>query len=212
MTKICYTANFGAYDVLLPPTEVTPGWRYYCYTDQPETVPQPYVPIQLSKYGPKYDARMVKCMAPGLPDCSTVVWHDASIQVQCDLNKFVAEYHTEPITVMRHPARTTVQQECEAVVALGKDVADNVRKVQQYLSENPVETALVATGLMIRDHNNFDVDASMLTWWQMILEFSVRDQLTFNLAMQNEQQPFGYMPYNLIEGNGFQWKPHTPKP
>lgn len=214
MIKVCYTANFGGYDELRPPTVITPSWRYICITDSEDMmVPAPYTRALLTANhfkDSRLAARKMKILCPMAAHLT--IWHDANIQVQCNLDDFVLQHHKNPLTIMRHPGRSTVAEEAKAIFELGRDSFENVFKITEILNRENYHTNephLAATNLMIRSKNDPFMADFQHRWFQYVESYCQRDQLSFGLSAKLTGLNYGYMPYSLIEGNGFKWRPHA---
>ena len=216
--KVCYTVNFGSYDELRPPTVITPGWTYICITDSMEPVPAPYIAARVSVDmfcgDIKLASRKMK-ITDVLHGYTVSVYHDANIQVKCNLNELVERYHKTDLTVMKHPTRKTWQEEAEACVSFGLVEQEKIDLLQKYIdlflipSSEPI-TPLAACGVIIRS-NSTRVIVFQAAWFRLVDRFSTRDQLTFNFAANQSGINFGYMPYSVLEDNEFKWHPHLAK-
>ena len=88
--------------------------------------------------------------------------------------------------VYRHATRTNPQQEAEAIVSLGYDRADRIcAQLDHYASYQPVSdiAPLSTCTLILRQHQHSVVAAVGVTWWEQILSFSKRDQMSFDFAV-----------------------------
>lgn len=211
--KICYTAIFGNYDQLHAPTVITPGWKYVCITDDPDfEVPEPYIKALASQIliGHKYAARQMKILSP-YPEADLTVWHDGNIQVCCNLDELVETYHRNEITVMKHPTRSSIKEELIAVDQLRKDTFIKTSGIffeyEKFLQTHK-EPPLPATGVMIRTFSKV-VQEFQFDWWRYVDNYSHRDQLSFGMAQAKTGVRVGYMPFEVIHGSHFKWRPHT---
>lgn len=213
MMKICYTAIFGNYDQLHAPTVITPGWKYVCITDCPDLqVPAPYIKALVSTDllpEQKLAARQMKILSP-YAEATLTIWHDANIQVCCNLDELVETYHRNEITVMKHPSRSTIKEELIAVDQLKKDTFIKTSGIffeyENFLQTHK-EPALPATGVIIRTVSKI-VREFQLEWWWYVDRYSHRDQLSFGIAQGKTGVRVGYMPFEIIHGSHFQWRPH----
>jgi hypothetical protein len=78
--------------------------------------------------------------------------------------------------------RNCIYDEALACIKLNKDKKDIIDKqIKFYQKINyPKNNGLVATGFMIRNHTNDKIILLMEKWWEMIKNYSYRDQLSFN--------------------------------
>jgi tetratricopeptide (TPR) repeat protein len=131
-----------------------------------------------------------------------VVWVDASMMIVGDLYPLFEKFMSsgKPIGANVHPLRKTIQEEYVACVALGKDDPATMRKqLNHYAMEGFDGRGLAECTILafnLRDHAK-EVKLAMDTWWEQLLRFSKRDQLSF--------------PYSLW-AHGLSWFPLTKPP
>jgi hypothetical protein len=192
---VIYTAIFDYYDELKPPTVITEGWKYVCYTNNPllksDVWEVRYVKNKVLS-GAKA-ARIIKIRFFDYIKDELSIWCDASMQINVDLNKFVKQYHKKDFTLLYHPSRDCTYMEAAACIKLNKDDATTINKqINQYHKEGlPKFNGMVQTGLMIRT-NTYEVREHCKKWAIEVLKHSKRDQLSFNYCLWK---------YNLITPN-----------
>lgn len=205
--KLCYTAIFGKYDTLKEPLVKTPGWEYVCFTDQPleskvwEIMPiDPKITVGISTDQRK--ARRMKIEGGMCWDDQDSIWFDASIQIKGNLDDLVKPAAEFDGMVLRHPHRSNVYQEAQAIIKRQKDSQSCVsRQMQKYQMENFIQTTpLVATGILYRKNNAATRDFSRI-WWDEIKNHSHRDQLSFNYALQKVGVRFLVSSMNIYDKN-----------
>ena len=103
----------GTYDLLKDPTVITPGWQYVCYTNNKDLKSDVWEIFYMNLQDVK-QVRKVKIITPFEYD--TCIWVDASIEIQCNLDDFVRDYHSTYFTIMRHPYRNCTYMEAEACI------------------------------------------------------------------------------------------------
>jgi tetratricopeptide (TPR) repeat protein len=117
-----------------------------------------------------------------------VVWLDASIMIVGDLYQILEKFMAsgKPIGANVHPQRNTVQEEYEACLALNKELPEVMQKQLEFYSNagfdgrGLAECAFLAFNL--RDYSA-EVKLAMETWWEQLLRFSKRDQLSFPYSL-----------------------------
>jgi hypothetical protein len=103
------------------------------------------------------------------------------------------DLHTENpylFKVFRHPTRLNPGQEAEIIVSLGyDDIATVCGQMDFYKKICPLEaiTPLHTCTVILRSHHHPTVIAHGTTWWEQILCFSKRDQLSFDFSAQQVQ-------------------------
>ncbi len=87
----------------------------------------------------------------------------------------------------RHATRTSPDEEAAAVAMLGyDDVATICHQMDFYAARKPLRsiTPLTTATVMLRSHHHAAVKRFGTQWWESILAFSKRDQLSFDFARQ----------------------------
>jgi hypothetical protein len=87
--------------------------------------------------------------------------------------------------VYRHATRRHPGEEADAIVMIGYDDADTIcRQLDFYTRLRPIEsiTPLSTCTVILRSHNHQDLIRFGITWWEQILNFSKRDQMSFDFA------------------------------
>ncbi len=91
------------------------------------------------------------------------------------------------LRAFRHATRVNPQQEAGAIAALGyDDVSVICNQLDFYATRRPLEsiTPLTTATVLLRSHHAAPVQRFGVTWWESILAFSKRDQLSFDFALQ----------------------------
>ena len=123
MRKIIYTAISGDYDNLKDPAIITKGWEYICYTNNKSLRSNIWNIKYLDSLTTK-EQRKLKIVTPFNYDIC--IWIDGSIRINCNLDKFIEQYHSKGyFTLMKHPQRGCVYEEAEACIKRGKDDQDS---------------------------------------------------------------------------------------
>jgi hypothetical protein len=102
-----------------------------------------------------------------------------------------------PIRGFKHATRSNPRDEAMAVAMLGyDDTATLVRQMDFYKSQGPLEelTPLTTGTVLMRRHHAQAVRQFGTIWWENILVFSKRDQLSIAYALQSAGLEVGYYP------------------
>lgn len=179
--KTIYTCIFGNYDALKEPTIITPGWFYICFTDQDFKSDIWKIKKVNSNFTPQVAARDYKINFQKYIDTRYSIWVDGSFQINCDLNKWWDERFKQPITCIIHPFRNCIYDEIN--VCLDQNRGDKGLLYEQsffYEKEGlPKNIGLIQSGILMRE-NTSDVIKFCKLWFDQILEFSKRDQISFS--------------------------------
>lgn len=188
MTIAVYTCVIGGYDILMPPVQREPGVDYYVFTDDPTLKVRGWVtkPVSTASFESSVAAgRYYKIQAPVvLRGYDTSVYVDGNIRITGRLRPLLRDFWASGAAVglMKHPLRSTVNEEAAACLSSGaledRGVVEN--QLKRYASEGfPDDAGLVETGVLLRDHSQRSLGAAMQLWWEQIDQHTKRDQLSF---------------------------------
>ncbi len=198
MRKALYTFIFGGYDRLKEPQVITPGWDYICFTDGPTlpmrskvwSIRRPALPEHSDKK--KWAIAHMILHDIVLPDHDLTISIGGQIQVNCNLDEFVAQRFREdtPLMLIRHPERACVYDEAEACKALGKEDPSVINTYMRRHRERgmPPSTGLFATGVIGR-RRGARLKNMCETWHREMQTYSRRDQLSLPYALWQHPLP-----------------------
>lgn len=205
MKKVAYTQIMGDYDDLKDPKVVSDGWDYICFTNNPSIKSNVWKVVQVDQDGLD-DARLARKVwilnhqFVGDYDLSLMV--GGQIEIRCNLDKFVKynlpkDDHID-MSLMKHPNRRGVYEEAIKIISKRLDDPEIVEKqINKYKKEGmPAKAGLVACGIIIRKHNRPNLEKHCELWWDMVKNWSKRDQLSFNYI---------HWKYNLINYHTFSY-------
>ncbi len=186
-----YTAVLGGYEQLREePLAKGSDIRFVCFTDDPALTSETWEVVTIEPRFPTdatRSARHVKiCGHPVLDEFARTLWIDNSVELATEPAQILDDWLADAdIAAPLHSFHSTVLAEAEAIIDLGKD--DYVRVYEQLshylrfaaaeLEQNPHWTAILAR------RRTPEVRAAMQTWWEHVLRFSRRDQLSFSVVM-----------------------------
>ena len=205
----CFTCITGNYDILQEPLWKDKDWRFICFSDENinsngwEIIK---VPKQEDK---KRLARSIKIL-PTFPfEVDNYFWVDANIAIVGDLNTFINPLLDHDLSVMRHPHRTTLDQEVEACLKYKKDDPYILgEQLLKYKQNGYVSKELAATGIIFRKQNPLVNDHAKF-WLEQIKQYSHRDQMSFNYSCWKTGLQPNYFPYDVIDdGVTFKYSYH----
>jgi hypothetical protein len=186
---IIYTAIFGGKDQFFDSHDGIDGWRHICFTDNPDLRSDQAEVIfapGISK-DPRRSARFFKILPHvHLPPAKFSVWIDGSIQIGCDqLDKLVEDWFVSgDVASLTHPSRSCVYDEASAVIDLYLDQPRLVRRQMEVYRDLglPEHHGLHQTQIVARRHDLREVKLLGEIWWNMVVKYSRRDQLSFDFA------------------------------
>lgn len=199
MLKAIYTANFNNYDLFREPNVITPGWKYYYYTNDRSIKSDTWQVVYVDPADNK-QARKIKITNP-FKHYDTSIWVDASITINCDLDRFIKKYCGNSfLSLMSHPHRYCVYDEAKECIKRQKDDPEVISKqVELYKSLGyPAKSGMVATGIIVRKRNSV-VDEFCNLWWKEVETHSKRDQLSFNFVHFHTPIPYHLFPFDVLK-------------
>ncbi len=107
-----------------------------------------------------------------------------------------------------HPWRDCIYDEAEVIIREQIDNEATVREqVDTYAREGyPRQLGLSALTAILRNHNDPSLRSHHIEWYEHILRFSKRDQLSFDYLRWRHKLEIGYFPFDLVENDHFEWK------
>lgn len=218
MGVICYTAIFGDIsDQLHVPIHLPTDCRvrFVCFSDQQKpTGPWEILPAVASFATPRRTARWHKIQAhKALPSHSLSIWVDGCLTVRRDPVAIIDNsLGDKDIAVFKHPRRSCIYREHDACRRLRKDDFDVMRQQMEYYQfiGYPMNNGLSETSCIIR-RNNGTTSAFNEEWWQIVAQYSHRDQLSFDFVLWRQQLSCGVVAGCRDRSPYFIYYPHIVK-
>ena len=178
-----YTALTGGKDRLLPPDWICEDVEYFCFTDDPVSVPTPWQPLPIEPHprGSRMTARRPKILfhQTGI-DADVLIWVDANFKITKGFREIVDNLRSD-MYLFRHPRKVIGCTYTEAYIckSWGLDRPEVIdAQMQRYRAEGfPADYGLVESGIIIR-RNTPVIRELCEAWWQELEEGSLRDQLS----------------------------------
>lgn len=215
--RVIYTALIGDYESFSAPDyAVREDTDLICFTDSDQLSDSSWKVIKINPRFPEDNirsARYLKIMGPiFLAEYSESLWLDNTVLLKVEPDVFLdALLMDEDLALPMHSFRDSVAAEFDAVNAAGYD--DVTRIYEQLfhyahtspdvLMERPFWTAIMA-----RRHTD-DVKVLMTCWWEHVLRYSRRDQLSFNYVLHKVGLGFTGLDINNDESEFHKWPVNT---
>ncbi len=181
-----YTCVTGGYDRVSSPSQIDDRLTYHCWTDLPQTIPEPWQihAAAFTGLNAKDTNRYVK-MNPHqlteLHDCDFSVYVDSSIDIVGDVHQLVIECQQREadLAIYEHPFRDCLYDEAMVCADCGhSDVLTLRRQMHRYKASGfPAHAGLFECNVLVR-RNAPIVDKTMGTWWHEYRHGARRDQLS----------------------------------
>lgn len=191
-SQVVYTCITGNYDELTQPHFINPNCDYVCFTDNKRLLKKknlhPWVikPLGFNKLDNVRNARWHKTNPHVLfPEYESSIWIDANINILSVGLFDILSRMNKPIITVKHFARNCIYEECNECEYLEKDDKNIIIKARELLiySGMPRNYGLAETNIVFRKHNEPLIIKIDNEWWQIIRDFSRRDQLSFTFVL-----------------------------
>ena len=216
--KLCvYTCITGNYDNLHEIEHPEKNIDYYCFTNNKHLKSKTWQIIQIKD--DKLDnvrlARKIKILGHPIINekYEIAVWSDADVIWQKSISDFVQEYFkNNTLAIFKHHARDNIFDEAIACLRLRKDNKEIIQKVLNYYQSvgYPDNNGLCESTVFIKNIKNPQVTETMQIWFDMVKNFSRRDQLSFNYAAWKTDLKIDYIPIKVWDNPWFYTAKHTP--
>lgn len=229
--RIClYSAVFGDYDVIREPVRQSVDCDYLLVTDRPEMAPKGslWKVVALDTFGffpmhPRLVARYVKIMGHeffrflsrlhydvDLHSYDHVVWVDGCVRITSpDFVSFmIGSIGTQGIAMIRHPERDCIYDEAVKCTRMAKSRDLPVlEQAEHYRAQGyPAHNGLMATTVFARDMRARELDAVIADWWEEILNWTYRDQLSLPYVLWKRGRWYDEVDASLVRNPYFQWE------
>ena len=148
-------------------------------------------------------ARKIKILGhQALKSYEYTVWIDGNINVIGDVKELINYYADSDLVTFKHPQRTCVYDEANACIEYMKDSRETIIKQVALMREHnyPEENGLVESNVLIRKKTDA-INSSMTAWWEMVLNYSRRDQLSFNYTASIHKLNYALMGKDNARGS-----------
>ncbi len=190
MKKAIYTVMTRNYDSIPVPQFIDKDIEYLAFTDSAESIPKPWSKIEIDTSGmTQFEKLMVqrKLKIEGheeLKSFEKVMYHDANFfqlkSTESLFEKFAPDINL--LVAMSHPWRNCVFEEIETCIKSSKAPKDKLKAqfMEYERLKIPKNFGLIAAGFMIRDFNSENWKNFGPIWYNNLLQFSHRDQISFS--------------------------------
>ena len=221
LKKVVYTAIYGNKDILKNPLFVNDDFDYICFTDN-KNLKSDVWKIVYKESIHKDSVRSAKIFKVKpheyFQNYDISLWIDANFIIKNNLNSFLAKSNylekTNMMLFQHDQGRNCVYNEAEVLTRDDKDDPDIIkRQMEKYKNDNyPVDRGLSANSIMLKKHNERDIIDLSNMWWEEIVNFSRRDQLSLYYCIWKlniKHYLLRYPNVDIRNNQWFQWLPHN---
>jgi hypothetical protein len=189
----CITAN---YDSIINHYYIDKNWHYICFTDCPPENPQSHIweflPLSFKQLDNARNSRWHK-LHPHLlfPKYSNSLYVDGNVDLlTCDVFNDVEKRikQGQPISIAPHFCNFNIYDEFDACLEYGKDSADVIKRQEKIIKKSGfggdyMNGRFFESNIIYRQHHNEIIVKIMNDWWQLIKDYSCRDQLSLTYIL-----------------------------
>ena len=212
---VVYTVLIGTKEALNNPLQLLGAAQsdleidYICFTDNP-ALSSPTWQFRAFDHAllpPEKGSRLPKaCPARFFADYDYSLYIDNTVVFKRLPTR--ADVEGARFSAFRHPWRSSPADEADIGVKSGLDEAAVVAaQVNFYATRRPLDSVhtLTAGTVLLRNHHDAAVQRFGELWWQQILLFSKRDQLSLDLCAAEAGLTVDYFPGDKTSNDLFMW-------
>lgn len=189
LRSVIYTSIFGDYDELIDPVISSKDISYVCFTDNGDMksniwdvrIIEPRIPDDSCR-----SARFVKINAHKfLPDFEYSMYLDGNMILR-GIPNISDILNGKKIAIENHPSRNCIYDEANICKTLGKAIPSTIDDQSEAYEKSgfPKHGGLYATWLLFRQHNDLTLIERCEKWWDHVLHYSTRDQISFPVVFR----------------------------
>lgn len=183
----CITDNYDDISEIATPTYINPDWDYVCFTDNRHDIENGQVgiweirPLIFTELDSTRNNRWHKLHPHILfPDYKKSIYIDGNIDILSPYLFRVIDEIGGPFILPRHNERTCIYDEYKIILS---ELIDDYKKITQEeslirKSGMPKKFGLTENNILYRRHDSKMIVSLMEEWWNMIIRYSKRDQLS----------------------------------
>ena len=209
--RVIYTCIVGGYDKLINHSYIDDSYDYICFTDDKDLLSKEsvgvwrIVPLVFNSSDPGRNNRWHKFNPHVfLKEYNESIYIDANINIRTSyLYDFIKSNQDKLIMVPYHYERFCVFREYEKLIAgkrFSEDEKDLMKKEKDYILRDGMEYnyGMSENNIIYRKHGNKKIIAVDELIWEMIQNYSRRDQLCFSYALWKNQISYEGIQFNNV--------------
>lgn len=218
-----YTCITGKYDEVLEPLFVPDNCDFYVITDLDLPMGSIWNKIDFLKF-PEVETfdnvlknRYFKFFPHKVfPEYRYSIYIDGNIRVCSDLTEHINRISKYGVGCFKHSLRNCAYKEAKACIALKKQTPEKINQLTNYLKNNgfPLDYGLIECNFIVREHNNRECIHLMEEWWEVLIKFAHRDQISFPYILYKNGisvEEIGTLGGNVHEEYSIEFTTHNEK-
>lgn len=219
MKKLCvYTCITGSYDNIHEIENKESGVDYYLFTNNKDLKSNTWnvIYIEDNTLDNQRLSRKIKMLGHPLinENYEMSVWQDASVIWKKSIKEFVNTYLKEnSFASFKHYLRNCIYDEANECIRTRKDKKDIILKHVEFLKKEnyPKQNGLCEMTVFIKKHNDRIVRKTMQDWFEMVCNYSKRDQLSFMYCVWKNDLKIDFINLSVWDNQWFTNKKHNSK-
>ena len=215
MNKVCvYTCITGDYDYLKDYKYRDENFDYICFTNNKTITSNFWKVIYVDEAFDNLTlARKIKILGhKELNKYDYTIWLDGAMQLRKPLSDFINEccdLDKYDMIGFNHRKRDCIYDEINECVFLFKESVENAKCIENFLKKEkyPKHNGLIESTVLIRK-NNKNVKNLMDLWFQILIKYSRRDQLSFNYCLWKNPIRINMLNMNVFDNDYFVHEGH----
>lgn len=189
--KTCvYTCITGSYDKVNELKFKEEGIDYYLFTNNKKVKSSTWnvIYIKDDTLSNTKLARKIKILGHNvISKYDICVWIDGNIIIKDKITKFLDTNmgKNDKLVAFRHSVRNNIAEEMKACVEYKKESITNIDKLKKFYKKEHFmdNTGLIESTIYVKKQKDPVVKKTMKIWFDMIKNYTERDQLSFNYAI-----------------------------
>ena len=215
--KICvYTCITGEYDDLKEIKNVEKNIDYYCFTNNKKIKSKTWnvVYIEDNELSNLLLARKTKILGNPIinENYDIELWMDAAVEFVKPINEFIDHYlgKNDKFVCFKHGIRNSIEEEMNACLRFRKESIENIENLKEFYKKEKYnyDNGLVESTVLIKRPKDKKVIETMKIWYDIVSNYSRRDQLSFNYAIYKTGLKVKWIYEYVFNNDWFSWYDH----
>lgn len=215
--KICvYTCITGDYDNLKEIPKIEKEIDYYCFTNNKKIKSNTWNVIYIDdeNLSNVQLARKIKILGHELiNDYDILLWMDGAVTFKKNIKDFINTYldKKDVLVAFMHGERDNIKDEAYACYRFNKESKGNINRILKFYEDEKYlfDNGLIESTVYIKRPKDKIVQETMRLWFSMILNYSTRDQLSFNYCIYKTGLKVKWINEKAFSNKWFNWDNHN---